>query len=229
MFPDTTESNEVQLYSKSIAVNSNDNAYALMWRKTRDKDGNVKSDHVLYVFDENHNIKLASVLGFLLDRKKSGCVKIAVNKNQNLIMCQDNQVYIADNTGKLISQFERDGDPVRGLDISNNNDIMIASDGRSAVEIYSTEGSLKSTIKVPEGHKVRGAAFHHYIGKIIVVTKVRKLDSSFLLGYSETGELESSVFLTNDLEYLSSDVKSHLNGTVAINVLFHPNLSRASS
>ena len=220
MFPDTTESNEVQLYIKSIAVDSNDNAYAVMWRKTRDKDDNVKSDHVLYVFDENHNIKLVSVLGFLLDRKKSGCVKIAVNKNQNLIMCQDNQVYIADNTGKLISQFERDGDPVRGLDISNNNDIMIASDGRSAVEIYSTDGSLKSTIKVPEGHKVRGAAFHHYIGKIIVLTKVRKLDSLFLLGYSETGELESSVFLTNDLEYLSSDVKSHRNGTVAINVLF---------
>ena len=230
MFPDTTESNVVETYRKSIAVDSNDNVYAVMWRKTRDKDGNVKSDYVLYVFDENYNIKLVSALDFLhrkkyklvsaldfLHRKKYKDVKIVVNKNQNLIMCQDNQVYIADNTGKLISQFGRDGNRVDSLDISNNNDIMIASDDRSAVKIYTTEGNLKSTIKLPEDHTVIGAAFHHCVCKIIVLTYDRELHSLFLHGYSETGELESSVFLRRS-EYFYSKVKSHPNGTVAIQV-----------
>ena len=216
MFPDTTKSNVVQLYNKSIAVDSSDNAYAVMWRKTRDEDGNVKSDYVLYVFDENYNIKLVSGLDFL-DREEYTDVTTAVNKSQTLIMCQVNQVYVTDNTGKLISQFKRDGDPVRSLDISNNNDIMIASDDRSAVKIYTTEGNLKSTIKLPEDHTVIGAAFHHCVCKIIVLTYDRELHSLFLHGYSETGELESSVFLRRS-EYFCSKVKSHPNGTVAIQV-----------
>ena len=219
MFSNTPESDVADLLGKSIAVDSSDNVYAVMCRGTRDKDGNVKSDRVLYVFDENYNIKLVSVVDFL-DGEKRKDVKIAVNKNQNLIICQDNKVYVTDNTGKLISQFERDGDPVCSVDISINNDIMIASYGRSAVEIYSTEGNLKSVIKVPKDHKVRGVAFHHGVGKIIVLTWVNKLESLLLLGYSETGELEHSVFLRkNDLAYiLNSSVKSHLNGAVAIQV-----------
>ena len=144
---------------------------------------------IMYVFDENYNIKFLSVLNFLDKNEKRNHVKIVVNKNENPIMCQDNQVYVTDNTGKLISQFERDGDSVRSLDISNNNDIMIALHYSSAVEIFSTEGNLKSDIKVPEGHKVKEVAFHHCTGKIFVLTFVIKLDSLFLLGYSETGEL----------------------------------------
>ena len=218
MFPDTTECNVVEMRSKSIAVDSNDNAYAVMWRKTRDKDDNVKFDDVLYIFDENYNIKLVSVLDFL-DGDKHKDVKIAVNKSQNLIMCKGNQVYVTDNTGKLISQFERDGDLVRCLNISNNNDIMIALYDRSTFKIYTIEGNLKSTIKVPGDHKVRGAVFHHYIDKIIVLTWVRELHSLFLLGYSETGEQENPVLLwKSDLKYPRSEVKSHLNGTVAIQV-----------
>ena len=215
MFRDTTESNVIETYRKSIAVDSSNNVYAVMWRKTQDKDGNVKTDHVLYIFNENYNIKLVSILDFC-DREKYKDVKIVVNKNQNLIMCQDNQVYIADNTGRLISQFERDGDPVDSLDISNNNDIMIATNDRNKVEIYTTEGNLKSVIKVPEDQKVREVAFHHDIDKIIVLTRVRELDSLFLLGYSETGELEGSVFLSS--KYFLANVKCHLNGTVAIQI-----------
>ena len=216
-FPaDKPESNVAELYSMSIAVDSSDNVYALRWRKTCDKDGNVKSDHVLYVFDEKYNIKLVPVLDFLKEKYQD--VKIDVNKNQNLIMSTYDRVYVTDNKGKLISQFKRDEDRLRSLNISNNNDIMIATDDRSAVKIYSTEGNLKSAIKVPEDHKVREVAFHHDIGKIIVLTWVRKLHSLFLLGYSETGELENSVFLTTCLLQARLHVKSHLNGVVAINV-----------
>ena len=215
MFPNTPKLSLYELCRKSIAVDSSDNVYAVMWRKTCDKDENVTSEHVLYIFDENYNIKLVSVLDFL-DREKRKDVKIAVNKSQNLIMCQGNKVYVTDNTGKLISQFERDGNPVRSLDIFNNNDVMIASYDCSAVEIYTTEGNLKSVIKVPEDHRVREVAFHHDIDKIIVLTRVREPDSLFLLGYSETGELEGSVFLSS--KYFWANVKCHLNGTVAIQV-----------
>ena len=174
---------------------------------------------MLYAFDENYNIKHVSVLDFLDGEYKY--VKIAVDKNQNLIMLTDwnDQVYICETTGKLKFQFKRDGDHLRSLSISNNNDIMIVSDDLSAVQIYSTEGNLKSTIKVPEGHEVVRMAFHHAICKIIVLTYVRKQDSCFLLGYSETGELENSVFFSKrdpNRYWWDICMKSHPCGPVAV-------------
>jgi hypothetical protein len=172
-----------------------------------------KQNFVLYAFDENYNIKHVSVLDFL-ERGQYKYVKIAVDKNQNLIMLThwNDQVYICETTGKLKFQFKRDGDRPRSLSISNNNDIMIESHDRSAVQIYSTEGNLKSTIKVPEGHEVVGVAFHHGICKIIVLTYVWKQDSWFFLGYSETGELENSML------FCARAVKSHPSGPVAVQV-----------
>ena len=191
ILPNHTESNVA-----AAAVASNDNVYVVTRLKKRDKNGSVKVDFVLYAFDENYNIKHVSVLDFL-NATDIRDVNIAIDKNQNLIMLTNwnDQVYICETTGKLKFQFKRDGDHLRSLSISNNNDIMIVSDDCSAVQIYSTEGNLKSTIKVPEGHEVVRMAFHHAICKIIVLTYVRKQDSCFLLGYSETGELENSVFL----------------------------------
>ncbi len=127
-------------------------------------------------------------------------MNIAVDKNQNLIMITDwnnqvadwnHQVHVCDNLGNLKFQFERDGSSRRSFSISKNNDIMIKSNDERAVLTYSTEGDLKSTIKLPKGHEVARVAFHHGICKIIVLTYVRKEESSFLFGYSETGELEN--------------------------------------
>jgi hypothetical protein len=192
--------------------------YAVRWLKTRDKNGSGKVDSVLYAFDENYNIKHVSVLDFLDGEYKY--VKIAVDKNQNLIMLTDwnDQVYICETTGKLKFQFKRDGDDLRSLSISNNNDIMIVSDDRRAVQIYSTEGNLKSTIKVPVGHQAQRVAFHHGICKIIVVTYVEKQDSWFFLGYSETlSELENSVFFCKGYGW-QTNMKSHPSGPVAVAV-----------
>ena len=134
----------------------------------------------------------------------------------------NDQVYVCETTGKLKFQFKRDGRDRRSLSISNNNDIMIVSDDLSAVQIYSTEGNLKSTIKVPEGHEAQASAFHLGICKIIVLTYVRKQNSLFLLGFSETGELENSVFLRKDdpifCHQLLIDLKSHPSGPVAVKV-----------
>ena len=223
MLPVRTESNVVAQRGMDVAVDSNDNVYALQLLETRDKNGSDKKDFVLYAFDENYNIKHVSVLDFL-ETGKYKYVYLAVDKNQNLIMLThwNDQVYICETTGKLKFQFKRDGDNLRSLSISNNNDIMIVSHDRSAVQIYSTEGNLKSTIKVPEGHEAQRVAFHHGICKIIVLTYVKKHVSWFLHGYSETGELENSVFFRKgDPECWLNimRIKSHPSGPVAVALL----------
>ncbi len=220
MFPDPTETNVVgRAERKSIAVDSNDNVYAIRWLKTRDENGSVKNDFVLYIFDENYNIKRVSVLNSLEAGERYPFVNIAVDKNQNLIMITNwkNQVYVCDNLGNLKFQFERDGSLVRILSISKKNDIMIGSGDYRAVLTYSTEGNLKSTIKLPEGHAIRQVAFHHGICKIIVLTYVAKEGSFFLLGYSETGELENSVFFCKrDTYWQFIDMKRHPSGQIAV-------------
>ena len=226
MFPNPTETNVVDAERTSIAVDSNDNVYAIRRLETRDENDSVKYDFVLYIFDENYNIKHVSVLDFLdAAGRYYSDVNIAVDKNQNLIMITEwnNQVYVCDNLGNLKFQFERDGSFLRSLSISKNNDIMIVSDDQRAVLTYSTEGNLKSTIKPPEGHKVRQVAFHHGICKIIVLTYVKKEDSWFMLGYSESGKLENSVFFRKKgrEEYwwdMQMDMKSHPSGPVAVAV-----------
>ena len=67
---------------KSVAVDSNDSLCALTRLTKRDENGSAKSDLVLYVFYESHNIKLVSFLRFLGGGKGFG--KFAVNKNQDL-------------------------------------------------------------------------------------------------------------------------------------------------
>jgi hypothetical protein len=159
MLPVPTESNVVEQQRIGVAVDSNDNVYAVRRLKTRDKNGSKKEHFVLYAYDGNYNIKHVSVLDFLDGRRlRYVDVYIAVDKNQNLIMLTDwnDQVYICENTGKLKFQFKRDGHDRRSFSISNNNDIMIISDDHSAVQIYSTDGNLKSTIKVPGAGCTKG-------------------------------------------------------------------------
>ncbi|CAB4014087.1 Hypothetical predicted protein [Paramuricea clavata] len=222
--PVPTEINAVTQRSMDIAVDSNDNVYVVTALTTPNKCGIFyKTEFVLHAFDENYNIKHVSVLDFI-SGELGQYVNIAVDKNQNVIMLTycDDEVYICENTGKLKFQFKRDGyDLVHSLSISNNNDILTVSDDGRAVQIYSTEGNLKSTIKVPEGHKVVQVAFHDGICKIIVLTYVNKQDSWFLLSYSETGELENSVFFSKrDPEQykLEIDMKGHPCGAVAVKV-----------
>ena len=153
MLPEPAESSVVDRRVRDVAVDSNDNVYAVRSYKRLDENGGMKYVFVLYVFDENYNIKHVSVLDFV-DGKNNLSVTIAVDKNQNLYVITkwNNQVYVCDNEGKLKFKFERNGHYLRSLSISNNNDVMIVSDDLNAVQIYTTKGNLKSTIKVPEGH-----------------------------------------------------------------------------
>ena len=217
MLPEATERNVTVRWAVDVAVDSSDSTYVVRGLRSRDKI--MKREFELYVFDENYNIKNVSVLHFLTATDRFPDVKVAVDKNQNLYMItdMDNQVYVCDNAGKLKLKFKRDGDYLRSLSISNNNDVMIVSDDRSAVQIYTSEGDLKPTIKVPEDHVAYRMAFHHGMCKIIVLTYVQKQDSFFVLSYSETGDLESSVFFCKGHpaeNYIN--MKSHPSGPVAV-------------
>ena len=212
VLPEPTETIAVYRLAMDVAVDSNDNVYAVRVEGRRCGTYVV----VLYVFDENYNIKHVSVLHFL-DGRKLPSVKIAVDKNQNLYMISggDNQVYVCDNEGKLKFKFERDGVSPRSLSISNNNDVMIVS--YNGVQIYTTEGNLKSTIKVPEGHSAWNVAFHHGMCKMIVLTYVEKQKSCFILSFSKTDELENSVFFCKGKPWKSSlNIKSHPSGPAVV-------------
>ena len=221
MFPDPTESNVVYRELKDVAVDSNDNAYVVRQLTTRDENGK-KFHFVLYVFDENYNIKNVSVLHFLTT-DRFPYVEIAVDQNRNLYMIPDwdRQVYVCDNAGKLKFKFKPDGDYLCSLSISSNNDVMMVSDDCGVVgvvQIYTSEGNLKSTIKVPEGHYAESVAFHHGMCKIIVSTYVLKQESRFMLSYSEKGELENSVLLHKAGGYYVGELCCHPKGPCAFDV-----------
>ncbi|CAB3986554.1 Hypothetical predicted protein [Paramuricea clavata] len=176
-----------------ISVDKNNNVYVVRWVRTSTEKGYVKSS-VLTVLDENYNVKQDSRrLEFL---GTSNNVKIAINKNNNIIMMNflDSQVYVLDNTGELKHKFQPGLRYPRSMDISGQDEIMVTFYYDQVVKIYSEEGNLKSIIKLPEGHVVLGLAFHYVICKIIVLTYLEKKYSYFLLYYTEAGELESTTF-----------------------------------
>ena len=220
MLPEPAESNVVRRYAEDVAVDSNDNIYAVRSLERRDENGGEKYVFVLYVFDENYNIKHVSVLDSF-DGVYYPSVKIAVDKNENLYMITnwDNQVYVCDNEGKLKFKFERDGNCLSSLSISNNNvnEVMIVSDDPNAVQIYTTEGDQKSTINVPGGHDAWRVAFHHGMCKIIVLTYDETQKSCFILSFSKTGELENSVFFCKGKPRKNNlNIKSHPSGPVVV-------------
>ena len=220
ILPKPTESNVAYRGAMDVAVDSNDNAYVVTRLESRDERGEEKSVFELYVFDENYNIKNVSALRFLTTTDRFPTVKIAVDKNQNIYMITvwDDQVYVCDNAGKLKLKFKRNGDyRLHSLSISDNNDVIIVSHDRSAVQMYTSEGDLKSTIKLPEGLEAYSVAFYHGMRKIIVVTYVQKQDSWFILSYSERGDLENSVFFCKDDRFENDiNMKSHPSGPVAV-------------
>ena len=201
----------------ALAVDKDDNVYVVRYGEMLTENGHVIS-YVLDVLDENYNVKQDSRrLEFL--KEPLSDVEIAINKNNDIIMTKygDRQVYICDNTGKLKRKFERSSHSLPILGISGQDEIMISSKIDRAVEIYSEEGNLKSTIKLPEGHEAHGLTFHYVICKIIILTRVE--GKYVLLYYTEAGELETTAFfgIKEDYSVLKTPIiKSHPSGPVAV-------------
>ena len=215
--PSLYRSNVVEVIIVALAVDNDDNVYVVRYlSKTHTENGDVES-YVLDVLDENYNVKQDSRrLEFL---KAKDYVEIVINKNNDIIMntYSDHQVYICDKTGKLKHKFERSSNFLPILGISGQDEVMILSHdimrGR-VVDIYSEEGNLKSTIKLPEGHEGRGLAFHYDICKIVILTRVER--KFVLLCYTEAGELETTAFFRETDEFQNPYIKSHPSGPVTV-------------
>ena len=182
----------------SIAVDKDDIIYVVSTIQTR-SETEVLYSYVLTMLDDGHDVKQVCSLDFLNESSEFYSVVIlAINKNNDIIMIRDDDpcFYVCDNSGKLKHKFERDlglYSPLM-LSISNKNEIMIPTDDGEAVKFYLEEGNVKSKIKLPDGHKIRGISFHYVLGKIIILTFLSEKESVFLLCYSDRGELESSTF-----------------------------------
>ena len=214
----------------TLAVDQNDKVYVLSAHKRETEHDNAES-YTLWISDENYNVIHTCLLDFLKTRYRSeikigfrkiiqyfSC-KMVINKNNDIIITQrgDPNVYICDELGQLKHKFVATAPKyVPTLDISEKNEMITSCFYREDVKIYTEEGNLKSTINLPEDHEVVGVAFHHVLCKILVLTK--KPDNSyFLLIYSQSGELETTMLVS---EYISSEffisLKSHPSGPVVV-------------
>ena len=214
----------------AIGINEENDVYLVVFEKTSENlDGHI----ALYMLDEHcTRVKHKSTLQFL--SKLSDCrfksVEMAINKNNSIVItpawCEDDYVYICDNTGQLKHKFvwERSNEfAYKVISISDKNELILASLFRGNVDLYTEKGKRKMTLKLPAGHKVHGVAFHFMVRKIIVLSRLMNFPSPreysyFLHCYSETGKLENSTFLCKkEISYfLEFAMTSHPSGPVAV-------------
>ena len=222
-----TEDKKVRVIARKVqgvGVSEENDVYLILFEKTSE---NVHGYVALYVLDEHcTRVKNKSTLHFLSKIGEFGLqtVRMAVNKNNDIVittaLCDDHYVYICDNTGQLKHKFvwERSKQEVefKMISISNKNEVILAPSYGRNVDLYTEEGKLKMTLKLPPGHKVRGMAFHFIVRKIFVLSRLKDLFS--LHCYSETGKLENSTFLCKNegISIFDIAMKSHPSGPVAI-------------
>ena len=200
-----------------VAVDRNNNIYLVRWLETYPVNGGTEPSYVLYILDKNCDVKQEYKLDFLDAISRFDFVRIAINQNNNVIMRKDgdSEVFVCDNRGSLKYKFERDSTWMFSWSISKKNEIIVPSRDQQAVHIYSEEGNLKTRIKPPESHLIRGVAFHFFFGKIIVLTYVKNKESYFLLCYTEEGELETETYFCK-IGNIIPQITSHPSGPVAV-------------
>ena len=210
------DGNEIKHVIQGVAVDEENNVYLAVRYY---KDLHVKSENdqeVLYVFAEHCNhVKHKSPLNFQ-PRLRSGYVSLAVNKNKDIVMIGEGNVYVCDVTGQLKYEFKPKCSPW-SIDVSESNEIIMGSFLDNTVEIYTEEGNLKRTIKLPAGHSFTRVAFHFGINKIIVLSKHREKESLYLYCYSETGEQHTSTYLGKKADFgFPTNITSHPSGSAAV-------------
>ena len=225
-----TEDKEARFIKRevlAVGINEENDVYLVVFEKTSE---NVDGHVALYILDEHYTrVKRKSTLNFLsrLSEFDLKIVRMAVNKDNNIVITSyvptDHNVYICDNTGQLKHKFvwERSKHEVgyKMISISDKNEVILASLLSCSIDLYTEERKLKMTLKLPEGHKVQGVAFHFMVRKIIVLSRLMDFPSPrehscFLHCFSETGKLENSTFLCK--ERFDIAMESHSSGPVAV-------------
>ena len=223
-----TEDKEARVIGRevlAVGINEENDVYLVVFELTLENlDGHI----ALYILNEHYTrVKDKSTLQFL--SKFIECrhkfVEMAVNKNNNIVITSGvsdhHYVYICDNTRQLKHKFEWERSKpkflYKGISISDKNEVIVAAKFRNNVYVYTEEGKLKMTLKLPAGHKAQDVAFHFIVRKIIVLSRLVDFlhgYSYFLHCYSETGKLENSTFLCKSNSFIA--MTSHPSGPVAI-------------
>ena len=217
--PEPTEGKLIKRRIASLGIDVSNNIYVVTYLKTRAENDDVIITYVLHVLDDSYSVKHVGTLDFYEKISHFSYMNIAINKNNDIILTRDDDycAYVSDNSGKLKHKFARDRSLLRNVCASKKNEIMIPSEDSKAVNFYTEKGNMTSTIKVPEGHRVCGMAFHHVLGKIIMLTySWKEKRSCFLLCYSEAGELESSTYFCEVIKSWFPFITSHPAGPVAV-------------
>ena len=217
------DGNEMKHDILGVAVDGGNNVYlTVQYYKEFGYGKSETLNAVLYVFDEHCNgVKHKSDLNFqFLPIPIFASASLAVNKNKDIVMIGDDSVYVCDVTGQLKYKFKPKCSP-SFVDVSENNEIIIGSWKDNTVEIYTEEGNLKTTIKLPAGHRILGVAFHFGISKIIVFSQHKKKVCSYYLHcYSETPEQYTSTCLGDGTYYEFllhfPKITSHPSGAAAV-------------
>ena len=199
------DGNKMKPYIGGVAVDEENNVYLTVRYQEN-------GDYWLYVFDQDcKEVKHRSELNFL---PKEGYASLVVNKNKDIVMKADD-VYVCDVTGQFKYKFQPKCSP-SSIGVSENNEIIMASWEDNTVEIYTEEGNLKTTIKLPADHAVIEVAFHFGISKIIVLSYHKENDFLYLHCYSEAGEKHTSICLDERSYTRFSLITSHPSGAAAI-------------
>ena len=218
--PEPTEGKLIKRRIASLGIDVSNNIYVVTYLiTTRAENVDVIITYVLHVLDDSYSVKHVGTLNFYEKISHFSYMNIAINKNNDIILTRDDDycVYVSDNSGKLKHKFARDRSLLGNVCAPKKNEIMIPSEDSKAVKFYTEKGNMTSTIKVPEGHRVYGMAFHHLIGKIIMLTySWKEKRSCFLLCYSEAGELESSTYFCEVIKSWFPFITSHPAGPVAV-------------
>ena len=205
-----TEASGFYVYAMTIV--GEDNVYIV----TMSKQTHNGYCYKLFVYDTNGKIKQQLPLEFLngLDMWYVSD-RVAGNKDKNIIILHrvkdENRIFVCDNSGQLKYSFPVEN-CIKYLSISHKKEIITASYG-DTVYIYTEEGDLKQTFKLPRHHLVRGVAFDHINEKIIVCTWNYKTKGYCLLNYSDIDKKPQIL----SLHSLSKPtIISHPNGSVAL-------------
>ena len=213
--------NVTDYWIEGLTIDMNNKVYVLRRTITQTGLGEAKSCS-LCVFNENYSVTHECALDFLKVTEDDESCKMAVDKNNDIIICQGNDpfVYICNNMGQLKHKIETEsfeGRPI--FCIGGKNEIVVSRDCSQEVEIYTEEGNLKLMINVPDDHSVLSVAFHYVMCKIIVLTRDYD-DSHHLCLYSESGELETTAMVRNDFGWCPA-VISHPSGPFAVVTSYH--------
>ena len=195
--PPRKEFDNVRTHSiMGLAGDNNDKVYVLCMLRTRTEHGRAVIT-TLYILKENYNVVHTCVLDFL---ELNDFIAMVINKSNDIIISQlsNPYVYICDDVGQLKHKFEATFQHLPTLAISEKNEIITSYYFDKDVKIYTEEGNLKSTINLPKYHHVMRVAFHHVMCKIIVLSRNDDL-SCFLLSYTESGKLETTTFVCEDV------------------------------